>query len=53
MLDGIPMRDAVARALRRQEDIADDRQLREGRLGDEELTALLLPAYPTITGQLN
>jgi hypothetical protein len=53
MRDGVPMRDAVARARRRQEDIADDRYRREGRLGDEELTALLLVPYPSVTGQLN
>ena len=46
------MRDAVERARRRQDEIDDDR-LRDGRLGDEELTTMLLAAYPSLAGQRN
>ena len=53
MRDGLPVREAVEQARRKQEDIADDRARREGRLGDEELNSFLLGAYPSLVGQLN
>jgi hypothetical protein len=52
MREGLPVRDAVEQARRRQDDIDDDR-LHGGRLGDDELTAILLAAYPSLTGQVN
>ena len=48
-----PMRKAVELVQQTQEQIAQDRLLAEGKLGDEELTGLLLVPYPTLLGQLN
>ena len=53
MRDGLQVRDAVEQARRKQEDIADDRARREGRLGDAELHSFLLVPYPSLTDQLN
>lgn len=49
----MPIRDAIEQARRKQEEIADDRTRRDGRLGDEELHAFLLVPYPSLTGQVN
>jgi hypothetical protein len=46
------MRQIVEDARLRHEQMAADRS-REGRLGDRELTALLVAAYPTLAGQRN
>ena len=48
-----PMRKAVERIRQTHEQIAHDRLLAEGKLGDEELTSLLMVPYPTLLGQLN
>jgi hypothetical protein len=53
MRDGTSMREAVEKARRRHEDMADDRLRGEGQLGDEELFQLLLVSYPTLDGQRN
>jgi hypothetical protein len=43
----------VQHARRQHEQMADDRRHAEGNLGDRELTALLVAAYPTLAGQRN
>jgi hypothetical protein len=53
MPDKTSMRKAVDSARRRQEEMAFDRILGEGRRGDEELTGLLVVSYPTLLGQRN
>ena len=53
MRDSLSIRKAVEKARRRQEQMAADRILGEGRLGDVELTGLLETAYPTLHGQHN
>jgi hypothetical protein len=53
MRDIRSIRKAVEKARRRQEDMAADRALGDGRLGDVELTGLLEAAYPTLHGQHN
>jgi hypothetical protein len=47
------LRQIVEQARRRHEEIADDRLRAAGHLGDRELTALLVTAYPTLAGQRN
>ncbi|HWT24675.1 MAG TPA: hypothetical protein VN213_14305 [Solirubrobacteraceae bacterium] len=47
------IRTAVEKARRRHEQIAYDRAFGEGRIGDEELTALLEVPYPSVAGQRN
>jgi hypothetical protein len=47
------IRDSIDQVRRKQEDIADDRVRRDGRLGDEELHSFLVVPYPTLTGQVN
>jgi hypothetical protein len=53
MHDSVSMRKAVDKARRQHEAIATDRLLGEGRLGDDELTDLLVVPYPTLLGQQN
>jgi hypothetical protein len=53
MRDTGSMRKIVDDARRRHEQIADDRLLGAGKLGDEELLDLLLVPYPTLLGQRN
>ena len=53
MRDSLSIRKAVEKARRQQEQMAADRVLGEGRLGDVELTGLLETAYPTLHGQHN
>jgi hypothetical protein len=47
------IRQAVEHARRRHEQMAQDRAFGDGRVGDEELTALLEVPYPSLTGQHN
>ena len=53
MRDSLSIRKAVDKARRRHEEMAADRVLGDGRLGDIELTGLLETAYPTLHGQHN
>jgi len=53
MRDRTAMRKAAEDARRRHDDMAQDRAFGDGRLGDEELTSLLLVPYPTLLGQRN
>jgi hypothetical protein len=43
----------VEHARRQHERMAEDRRHADGRVGDRELTALLVAAYPTLAGQRN
>jgi hypothetical protein len=47
------IRRAAQKARERHDDIAADRAHGDGRLGDEELVAILVVPYPTLTAQLN
>ncbi len=53
MRDTVSVRQAVEHARRKHEDMAADRLLGDGRVGDAELTSLLLVPYPTLAGQRN
>jgi hypothetical protein len=53
MRDTVSVRQAVEHARRKHEDMATDRLLGDGRVGDAELTSLLLVPYPTLAGQRN
>ena len=53
MRDTGTLRQAVDHARRKHEDIAHDRLLGDGQLGDAELMSLLVVAYPTVAGQRN
>jgi hypothetical protein len=53
MRDSTSMRTAVDHARRLHEEMAFDRLLGDGRRGDEELTGMLVVAYPTVVGQRN
>jgi hypothetical protein len=53
MRESTSIRKTVEQLRRRHEQIADDRDFGKGSLGDEELTALLVVSYPTLSGQLN
>ncbi len=49
--ESVSMHKLVEKTRRRHEDIAEDRRLGAGRLGDDELLGLLLVPYPTALGQ--
>ena len=51
--NGVSIHEQLERARRRHDDIAEDRRLGEGRLGDDELLNLLIVPYPTVLGQRN
>jgi hypothetical protein len=53
MRDATSLRKVVETARKKHDDISDDRRRGEGRLGDDELLALLLVPYPTLVGQRN
>jgi hypothetical protein len=53
MRDPLTVRRTVEKVLKKHDDIADDRTRGDGRLGDQELTALLQASYPTVNAQLN
>ena len=53
MRDSGYLRQAVDHARRRHEDMAYDRLLGDGQLGDNKLMSLLVVSYPTVAGHRN
>ncbi len=47
------LQEAAAAAVARHAELARDRTSGDGRLGDAELTDMLVVAYPTLAGQRN
>jgi hypothetical protein len=53
MRDAPSLRTVVETARTKHDAMSDDRRRGDGRLGDDELLALLLVPYPTLVGQRN